>query len=907
MADTASNSNAAENRQVPTCFAILLTIGCLFLFWPLLFQGHQLAYRDASYLYYPLFEFVQVIWMSGEIPLWNPQCGLGQPLLADGTPAVLYPGKSVFFLNFLPFTTRFGIYLTLHVMLGGVGAYRCGRALGLSQLAAAIAGLSFAFGAPFLSQVNNVVYLVGGAWLPWSILLLYQLPRANRKLKTSLLLAMCWAMMILGGDAQMVYHGLIISGILFFALFLHGHKLNPPDIDETPTKLERLSSNLKWLSWVGVASALAIALSAPQFFTTQKAMSESVRASFGNPRSVWEVPEYLTRTNQNGTRSAIDGMPENSDYLHPHQRDIYQFSLPPWTLIELAWPNISGTSYPYFRRWAEPALSSSDNHSFWLENRIDSRNWYPSLYMGTLTFLCALIGFRFRIRNRPECLPFYWLSWTCVFFALASFGAFGLWMWLDLIWTSSGTPPDSAPDFGSEVGGLYWLMTISLPKYALFRYPAKLFVVAALAICLLAGQGVDSIYKQVQLRRSLAIAISFIVISLLLFAATLLFNESIAGHLQQVPPDAVLGPFDWQGTLFEIRFALLFAAGIAMIGISFFHATSRSSTSRLTSLFLLCLFCSDPILGNKWIVATMPKLPSFTPNLLFKDSNHRFFEFDQLVPEQTEQAQFASPVRRIDDLPEHWIAEGSPDRLEEFALYRADTLQPKFHLMIGVRIVDSFSSIERCESYFILDNSHFSVDRYYQQAIKTLREHSPQRFSNEHQAWFAEGIRQGPQPDFRAGFDHDRFLNDYTDLIEQGIHTVHTGRLPDIPLNNSGSGSIKYVSGGANKTVFDVEATQASLMVCNDLYDDGWRARIRSRDSNRWQATAVYRTNHLMRGIVVPPGQHQVEFYYWPTRFVWGMAIAIVGWLIVAGCFAAMFFQSKQRKTESPAASTAQL
>ena len=55
-------------------------------------------------------------------------------------------------------------------------------------------------------------------------------------------------------------------------------------------------------------------------------------------------------------------------------------------------------------------------------------------------------------------------------------------------------------DIGGEVGGLYWWMTVLLPGYVYFRYPAKLFVVAALGMSMLAAHGWDEAWQSPPLR-----------------------------------------------------------------------------------------------------------------------------------------------------------------------------------------------------------------------------------------------------------------------------------------------------------------------------------------------------------------------------------------------------------------------
>ena len=40
------------------------------------------GFRDSAYLYYPLFKWIDAQWAAGEVPLWNPYCNVGMPVVA---------------------------------------------------------------------------------------------------------------------------------------------------------------------------------------------------------------------------------------------------------------------------------------------------------------------------------------------------------------------------------------------------------------------------------------------------------------------------------------------------------------------------------------------------------------------------------------------------------------------------------------------------------------------------------------------------------------------------------------------------------------------------------------------------------------------------------------------------------
>ena len=49
------------------------------------------GFRDSASLYFPMFEAIDAAWAEGKVPLWNPFCNFGMPLVADGTSSVFYP------------------------------------------------------------------------------------------------------------------------------------------------------------------------------------------------------------------------------------------------------------------------------------------------------------------------------------------------------------------------------------------------------------------------------------------------------------------------------------------------------------------------------------------------------------------------------------------------------------------------------------------------------------------------------------------------------------------------------------------------------------------------------------------------------------------------------------------------
>src|SRR5437899_459534 len=126
----------------PACGLILLLV----CFRAVLFQGEQFAYRDAAHFYYPLYLRIQQEWQAGRWPLWDPWENAGMPLLGLPMTAVFYPGKLLFAV--LPYPWAYRLYTVVHVALAFAGMHVLARTWGQSAVAAGLAALAYAFGAP---------------------------------------------------------------------------------------------------------------------------------------------------------------------------------------------------------------------------------------------------------------------------------------------------------------------------------------------------------------------------------------------------------------------------------------------------------------------------------------------------------------------------------------------------------------------------------------------------------------------------------------------------------------------------------------------------------------------------------------------------------------------------------------
>jgi hypothetical protein len=92
-------------------------------------------------------------------------------------------------------------------------------------------------------------------------------------------------------------------------------------------------------------------------------------------------------------------------------------------------------------------------------------------------------------------------------------------------------------------------------------------------------------------------------------------------------------------------------------------------------------------------------------------------------------------------------------------------------------------------------------------------------------------------------------------------------------------GSAEIVEEIPTRIVVSVRMETPGLLVLADLWDKGWQAYFNG------QRAPILRTNHAIRGVLVPAGSGTIEFRYAPASFAWGLrlaglaALVLLGWL----------------------------
>lgn len=107
------------------------------------------------------------------------------------------------------------------------------------------------------------------------------------------------------------------------------------------------------------------------------------------------------------------------------------------------------------------------------------------------------------------------------------------------------------------------------------------------------------------------------------------------------------------------------------------------------------------------------------------------------------------------------------------------------------------------------------------------------------------------------------------DFAPQQVAVIEGG--PD--LDTPGNGTLEVLAYGPNRVRFGVHTSDTALLVLSDIFYPGWQATLDG------QATEIYKTDGIFRGVIVPPGSHSVEMYFFPSSLKIGLGLVLmVGW-----------------------------
>ncbi|HEX8203587.1 MAG TPA: hypothetical protein VF590_24135, partial [Isosphaeraceae bacterium] len=584
--------------------------------------------------------------------------------------------------------------------------YALMRSWGVSRSGSGLSALAYGFGAPVLFQYCNVIFLVGAAWAPLGLRAADRLLRLGRR-PGLVELATVLTLQVLGGDPQAAYVTALCAGGYAAGLAWAGRTAGAGSPGRS-----RATVALLVLGWLALTGAVAVEfknaagrlVAGPPGARSAATAAEVLRMALppaprlvllawgvvglvvlGARRGGWRAglrPRLLALAGACGLALALTavqllpaleftGQTVRAAEQGPHE--IYPFSLEPYRVVELVWPNVFGVTFEENRCWL-----------YAIPPRIEHKIWVPSLYLGGLTLVLALAAFGFR--GGPPWRA--WLSAIALGSLLAAFGQFGspLW-WARCVpaWTQRLGPhdpedlavrADGLPRDGD--GGPYWLIARALPGFHSFRYPSKLLVFTSLALAGLAGVGWDRVRSGASRRRARGLAGVLLGLSLAALAVAVLeADRLVAAFSPLAGSGTAFGPFQPRGMVRELQRALVHGAVVLAAAWPILRLTARRPA--LAGAGALALTAADLAVANAPFVRTVPQADL--------DQENRPWVL-RLI-EQAERKDPAPGPYRVHRMPiwspPTWLKVTSADRVRDFVLWERGTIQPKYAIPYGLQ------------------------------------------------------------------------------------------------------------------------------------------------------------------------------------------------------------------------------
>jgi hypothetical protein len=104
-------------------------------------------------------------------------------------------------------------------------------------------------------------------------------------------------------------------------------------------------------------------------------------------------------------------------------------------------------------------------------------------------------------------------------------------------------------------------------------------------------------------------------------------------------------------------------------------------------------------------------------------------------------------------------------------------------------------------------------------------------------------------------------------------------------------GRAELVSYEPERAVIRATARSRALLVLTDLHYPGWKVRVDGREE------PLERVDYLLRGVMLEPGSHRVEFTYEPASWTIARSITAAGLLALAAALAAGLVPRLRRRT----------
>ncbi len=774
--------------------------------------------------------FINESLRAGELPLWNPYILAGQPFLAAGQNAALYPFGVLFAL--LPLTQAYAVFAALHYWLAACAMYFLARVLRLRPFAATVSGIIFAFGGFMVVSVVFPMVVSAAAWLP-AILAFAELTLREEFKRTAIARAAQDDGVPAYSFARQLFFALC-AGALVGVQFLAGH------VEVSYYILLVLAFYAAWrilganvsrrartLHWRGIARAGAWALGI---------------AALGCALAAIQILPLYELVRLNFREGSVS------------YAEVAGWALPSRQILTFFIPDFFGnpTHHNYFDIFDFTWRAAPQGTIFWgIKNYVEA-----GAYVGILALALAAVG-SFNSKRETRNSKFFFL--TLVVLAL-------LFMF--------GTP-------------LYAILFYGLPGWNQLHTAFRWIFPWTLGIAFLAGLGAQAIADGISKRALTWYGGALVALGLLVWFGVVLawalrdsflqFADAFVNASDLAKPVFETGSAFWS---YQARNLVLFGAFVVLAGIVLILARANFKVKRVAvwkPLALLVLVSDLFVAGMGFYPRADAKLATFVPpalEFLQQDKSlYRIATYDE-PGQKVLNANSAMPFRLQDirgydsiiakQYVEYMRALAPQDELlynRIAAFYDYKPLSSPLLNLLGVKYIVTTRPVP---------NPGYALA--YDAEVKI--------YENKNVLPRAFFVNQA-----RVFADRAELLRELPNLDPTREAWLETAP-PPLPASDETSKTPpQFEKYTGSEVVLKTKLAAPAYLILADTFFPGWLAQIDGQD------TPLYRADGNFRAVVVPAGEHTVRFKYSPISFRVGSVLTLLTVIAVLLALVALVWQ----------------
>jgi hypothetical protein len=541
-------------------------------------------------------------------------------------------------------------------------------------------------------------------------------------------------------------------------------------------------------------------------------------------KPVWPVQEYTPYSIRGGTGEA------DSKGLDFNYATGWSFS--PKEMISLLIPNAyGGASIVTYHGKAVPELRGRKIPGYWG----DMPSTEGGEYVGILTFILGIIGIVYSFRRKQG-------EWIM----LALFIPFALLL-----------------SFGRHVPLLYNLFFEHVPVFNKFRVPSMILVTLYFLSAFFAGLGIKALFAERKEQRwisslSLGLGAFLVLLALVPFLFKGMFSFEKAGEAANYGKQYMelfkVARFD----LFKgdaIRLLLLAVPGCAVIWL--FVQKIIPNTVAWVALSLLIL--TDFMTVDKRFLNNLGSLGTLEASHFARTPTDRFLNEDKAMYRVFALDQNAFQDNQISYYHQS-VGGYNPAKLR---IYQ-DVIENCIYGWTQSRLPINWHILNMLNTRYIVSPGLLEEDKLIPVFRDDLKKQVTYRNLNDPgRAWFVgiteqiDGRNQRLQRLNDPGFHPDSVA-----ILEKNL---------PVPIQRPAKAHVKVTRFEPDRIEFQVSTDVQSLMVISEIYyPKGWTARIDGEE------TEIFKTDHILRSVVVPLGDHLIKMEFEPESY--RMASLISAW-----------------------------